>query len=175
MPKLITTETIASRIFFIRGQKIMLSLHLAALYGVETKVLVQAVKRNMERFPKDFMFQLTDQEFINLKSQIVTSSWGGVRRANPYAFTEQGVAMLSSVLRSKQAIQVNIEIMRTFTKIRHMISANDELRAEIEKLREQTDDRFQIVFEVLDQLLNPESDPKKEIGFTVKEQVEQYG
>jgi len=153
----------------------MLSLHLAELYGVETKVLVQAVKRNIGRFPPDFMFQLKDQEFINLKSQFVTSSWGGIRRANPYAFTEQGVAMLSSVLRSKQAIQVNIEIMRTFTKIRHMIAASDELKQELEMLREQTDERFQVVFEVLDQLLNPESGTKKEIGFTVKEQVKNYG
>jgi len=121
------------------------------------------------------MFQLTDKEYDNLKSQIVTSSWGGARRANPYAFSEQGVAMLSSVLRSKRAVQVNIEIMRTFTKIRYMISASDELKTEIEELRKQTDDRFQIVFEVLDQLLNPENKSKKEIGFTVKEQVERYG
>jgi hypothetical protein len=89
----------------------MLGPHLAELYGVETKVLIQAVKRNSERFPKDFMFQLTNQEFINLKSQIVTSSWGGIRRANPYAFTEQGVAMLSSVLRSRRAIEVNLQII----------------------------------------------------------------
>ncbi|MFO7558790.1 MAG: ORF6N domain-containing protein [Desulfobacterales bacterium] len=175
MSDIISTETIASRIFFIRGQKVMLSLHLAELYGVETKALIQAVKRNSERFPDDFMFQLTDQEFINLKSQIVTSSWGGIRRANPYAFTEQGVAMLSSVLRSKQAVQVNIEIMRTFTRIRNMISASDELKKEIDELRKQTDDRFQIVFDALDQLLNSESKSKKEIGFTVKEQIEQYG
>lgn len=175
MPEIVTAETISSRIFSIRGQKVMLSLHLAELYGVETKVLIQAVKRNRERFPKDFMFQLTNQEFINLKSQIVTSSWGGIRRANPYAFTEQGVAMLSSVLRSKQAIQVNIEIMRTFTKMRHLISASEELKQELEELRKQTDNRFQIVFQVLDELLNPERKPKKEIGFTVKEQIKQYG
>ena len=175
MSEIITTETITSRIFYIRGQKVMLSLHLAELYGVETIVLIQAVKRNIEQFPEDFMFQLTDQEFINLKSQIVTSSWGGIRRANPYAFTKQGVAMLSSVLRSKQAVQVNIEIMRTFTKIRHMISASKELKTEIEALREQTDEKFQIVFEVLDQLLNPENTTKKEIGFTVKEQVAEFG
>lgn len=175
MSKIITKEAIASRIYFIRGQKVMMSLHLAELYGVETKVSIQAVKRNSERFPKDFMFQLTNQEFTNLKSQIVTSSWGGIRRANPYAFTEQGVAMLSSVLRSKRAVQVNIQIMRTFIKIRHMISANEDLREEIEELRKQTDDRFQIVFEVLDQLLDSQNKPKKEIGFTVKEQMEQYG
>ena len=175
MTDIITTEAIASRIFLIRGQKVMLSLHLAELYGVETKVLVQAVKRNIGRFPPDFMFQLKDQEFINLKSQFVTSSWGGIRRANPYAFTEQGFAMLSSVLRSKQAIEVNIEIMRTFTKIRHMISAGDELKQEIENLRKQTDEKFQIVFQVIDQLLNPKSGTKKEIDFTVKEQVAGFG
>jgi hypothetical protein len=123
----------------------MLSLHLAELYDVEPKVLMQAVKRNSERFPNDFMFQLTNQEFINLKSQIVTSSWGGIHRANPYAFTEQGVAMLSSVLKSQQAVQVNIEIMRTFVKIRRMIKVNEEIKHEIAHLRKQIDERFQIV------------------------------
>ena len=97
----IPVELIKSKIYLIRGQKVMLSLHLAELYQVETRVLIQAVKRNRERFPEDFMFQLTDDEFVNLKSQIVISSWGGARRANPYAFTEQGVAMLSSILKSK--------------------------------------------------------------------------
>ena len=101
-------EKIEKLIFLVRGQKIMLSTHLAELYGVESSVLVQAVKRNIERFPEDFMFQLSDGEFENLKSQFVISSWGGMRRAKPYAFTEQGVAMLSSVLRSKRAVQVNI-------------------------------------------------------------------
>jgi len=112
----------------------MLSLHLSELYGVEPKVLVQAVKRNIERFPEDFMFKLTNQEVINLKSQIVTSSWGGIRRANPYAFTEQGVAMLSSVLRSKRAVQVNIQIMRAFVKLRQMLSTNAELSRKLEAL-----------------------------------------
>src|ERR1041385_1621144 len=111
---LVRVETVANRIFMIRGQKIMLSTDLAELYGVPPKVLIQAVKRNLERFPKDFMFQLSAEEFNNLKSQIVTSSWGGIRRARPYAFTEEGVAMLSSILRSKRAIQVNIAIMRAF-------------------------------------------------------------
>ena len=101
-------EKIEKLIFWVRGQKIMLSTHLAELYGVEPRVLVQAVKRNLDRFPEDFMFQLGDEEFDNLKSQFVISSWGGMRRANPYAFTEQGVAMLSSVLKSKRAVQVNI-------------------------------------------------------------------
>ena len=110
-PFVIPAERIESRIFLLHGHKVMLSMHLAELYGVEPRALVQAVKRNIERFPEDFMFQLSEVEFENLKSQIVTSSWGGLRRAAPYAFTEQGVAMLSSVLRSKRAVRVNVEIM----------------------------------------------------------------
>lgn len=108
----VAVERIESRIFFLRGQKVVLSTHLAELYQVEPRALVQAVKRNIKRFPSDFMFILSSQECENLKSQFVISSWGGLRRAAPYAFTEQGVAMLSSVLRSNRAIQVNIEIMR---------------------------------------------------------------
>ncbi len=113
---LLSEETIANKIYFIRNQKVMLDRDLAALYGIETKVLNQAVKRNMSRFPEDFMFQLTEIEFQNLKSQIVTSSWGGSRKL-PSAFTEHGVLMLSSVLKSDKAIQVNIQIMRIFTKV----------------------------------------------------------
>ena len=108
MKSLVPASRIEGTIYLLRGQKIMLSTDLATLYAVETKVLVQAVKRNIERFPEDFMFQLSKEEFSDLKSQIVTSSWGGIRRATPYAFTENGVAMLSSVLNSKRAIQVNI-------------------------------------------------------------------
>src|SRR3990167_7068879 len=122
MADIIPLETIEHRILLIRGQKVMLSTHLAELYGVEPRVLVQAVKRNIKRFPDDFMFQLSEKEFENLKSQFVTSSWGGLRRANPYAFTEQGVAMLYSVLRSKKAILVNIEIMRAFVRLRELIT-----------------------------------------------------
>ncbi len=117
----LAVERIESRIFFLRGQKVVLSTHLAELYQVEPRTLVQAVKRNIKRFPSDFMFILSSQECENLKSQFVISSWGGLRRAAPYAFTEQGVAMLSSVLRSTRAIQVNIEIMRTFARLRQMI------------------------------------------------------
>ena len=132
----VSVEAIASQIFLIRGQKVMLSPHLAELYEVEPRVLVQTVKRNIERFPEDFMFQLRDQEFANLKSQIVTSSWGGLRRAAPYAFTEQGVAMLSSVLRSDRAIQVNIEIMRTFVELRQMLASNKNLARSLRKTLE---------------------------------------
>src|SRR3972149_1103871 len=113
----IPMERIENRIYLLRGHKVMLSTDLAELYGVEPRVLVQAVKRNIERFPEDFMFQLTKLEFDNLKSQIVISTWGGLRRAAPYAFTEQGVAMLSSVLRSKRAVRANIEIMRAFVRL----------------------------------------------------------
>ena len=116
MTTTVPMERITRKIYLIRKQKVMLDMDLSELYGVETRILVQAVKRNIERFLSDFMFQLTDEEFNNLKSQIVISSWGGLRRAAPYAFTEQGVAMFSDVLRSKRAVKVNIEIMRTFVR-----------------------------------------------------------
>jgi len=119
MKESIPPEIIEKKIFLVRRQRVMLSSHLAELYEVEVRTLVQAVKRNIERFPEDFAFQLTDEEYKNLKSQIVISSWGGARRAHPYAFTEQGVAMLSSVLNSKRAIQVNIAIMRAIVRSPH--------------------------------------------------------
>jgi hypothetical protein len=164
MSDIVPVELISSKIFFIRGVKVLLDKDLAELYDVETRVLNQAVKRHIKRFPEDFMFQLTRAEFNNLKSQFVTSSWGGVRKL-PSAFTEQGVAMLSGILNSDRAIDVNIQIMRTFTKLRQMISANEELRREIDGLRQLTDERFQIVFETLDQLLSEEINPPKKIGF----------
>ena len=143
---LLSEETIANKIYFIRNQKVMLDRDLAILYGIETKVLNQAVKRNMSRFPEDFMFQLTEIEFQNLKSQIVTSSWGGMRRARPYAFTEQGVAMLSSVLNSERAIRVNIEIMRAFVALRKMLSSHIDLERKIADLEKKYDKQFRIVF-----------------------------
>lgn len=143
------TDSIEQLIYIIRGQKVMLSPHLAELYGVETRVLVQAVKRNNDRFPEDFMFQLGDEEFANLKSQIVISSWGGSRRAKPYAFTEQGVAMLSSVLRSKRAVQVNIEIMRTFVKLRQMLAAHKDLERKLIALEKKYDEQFKVVFDAI--------------------------
>ena len=145
----------------------MLSIHLAKLYGVEIRALIQAVKRNIERFPQDFMFQLTDNEFKNLKSQIVISSWGG-RRHPPYAFTEQGVAMLSSVLRSKKAIQVNIAIMRSFVKLRQFLSTHKELAHKLEELErriEKHDAEIQGVFEAMRELMAPLEHPKRRIGF----------
>jgi len=165
---------IESQILLIRGQKVMLDEDLAALYEVETKELNRAVKRNIERFPDDFMFQLTADEFANLrfqfgtsslKSQIDTSRWGG-RRYPPYAFTEQGVSMLSSVLRSSRAIQVNIAIMRTFVQLRQMLSSNTELSRKLVALEKNYDVKFKAIFEAIHQLMAP-ADPKKKrpIGF----------
>jgi len=163
---LVTDERIEGHIFLIRGQKLMLSPHLAELYAVEPRVLVQAVKRNQERFPPDFMFQLTEQEFANLKSQFVTSSWGGLRRATPYAFTEQGLAMLSSVLRSPRAVQVNIEIMRAFVRLRRMLGSNEELARRLAALERKYDSQFKTVFDAIRQLMAPQPPPKRQqIGF----------
>ncbi len=167
-------EKIEKLIFLVRGQKIMLSTHLAELYSVESRILVQAVKRNIERFPEDFMFQLSDGEFENLKSQFVISSWGGMRRAKPYAFTEQGIAMLSSVLRSKRAVQVNIEIMRSFVKLREMLATHKDLDRKLTKLERKYDDQFKVVFEAIRQLMAPPDKKVKKIGFTVKEKQKAY-
>ena len=149
----------------------MLDRDLAELYGVETKRLKEQVRRNIERFPDDFMFELSKSEFTNWRSQFATSNRDKIGlRHSPMAFTEQGVAMLSSVLRSKTAIQVNIQIMRAFTKMRQLIFDNAELRKEIENLRADVDGKFQVVFETLDQLLTIDSKPKK-IGFLKEEQA----
>jgi len=160
MTELVPVEVISSKIYLIRGIKVMLDRDLDELYEVETRVLNQAVKRNIKRFPKDFMFQLTKDEFKILKSQIVTSRWGGVRKL-PLAFTEQGIAMLSGILHGDRAIHVNIQIMRVFVKLRQWLIDNKDLRKELEELKQITDERFQIVFETLDQLLTVESKPKK--------------
>ncbi len=157
---------IEHKIYLIRGHKVMISTDLAVLYEVAPRVLVQAVKRNIERFPKDFMFQLTLSEFKILKSQFVTSSWGGLRRATPYAFTEQGVAMLSSVLRSKRAIQVNIAIMRAFVRLRQMLASNKDLARRLDELERKHDDQFRVVFDAIRELMAPTPEkPKERIGF----------
>jgi len=158
MSNLVPVEVIANKIFLIKGQKVMLSMDLAKLYGVEARVLMQAVKRNIERFPEDFMFQLSEEEFRNLKSQIVISSWGGARRARPYAFTEQGVAMLSSVLKSKRAVAVNISIMRVFSKLKQLALSHSELLRKVESLERkfgEHDKKIALIFEALKQLLEP--------------------
>lgn len=161
-----TMDTIEQLVLLVRGQKVLLSNHLAALYGAEPRVLVQAVKRNIDRFPADFMFQLTSDEFEHLKSQTVISSWGGPRRATPYAFTEQGVAMLSSVLRSRRAVQVNIEVMRTFVRLRRLLTAHAELARSLAALEDKYDAQFKIIFDVIRELMTPaEPKGKRPIGF----------
>jgi hypothetical protein len=162
---LVPTERIEKQILLLRGHKVMLSIDLAEMYGVEPRALVQAVKRNRERFPKDFMFQLSEEEFENLKSQIVTSSWGGLRRARPYAFTEQGVAMLSSVLNSTRAVHVNIAIMRTFVRLRGMIASNKELARRLVELEKKYDRQFKVVFDAIRELMAPTKTPVRRIGF----------
>ena len=169
MKSIVPIEVVEKKIYLIRGMKVMLSNDLANLYGVETRVLVQAIKRNIERFPDDFMFQLNPEEFLNLKSQIVISSWGGLRRAAPYAFTEHGIAMLSSVLNSRRAIDVNIHIIRAFVKLREMMTSHKDLARKLNELEKKYDSQFQIVFEAIRQLIEVEEKPKKRIGFVVKE------
>ena len=160
---------IEQAILVIRGHRVMLSSDLAMLYGVEPKVLVQAVKRNIERFPGDFMFQLTRDEWRNLKSQIVTSSWGGARRAPPYAFTEQGVAMLSSVLRGKRAVQVNVEIMRAFVRLRRILAENAGLARRLDELEKKYDVQFKVVFDAIRKLMQPPEPRKRRIGFVTED------
>ena len=161
-------------IYQIRGERVLLDRDLAQLYGVETKVLIQAVKRNPRRFPPDFMFQLSDKEFTNWRSQIVTSNSGakmGLRRP-PYAFTEQGVAMLSSVLRSSQAIEVNVQIMRTFVRLRRIIDSHVELADRLFDLEKRHEHKFQVVFDAIRELTKEDPVPKqRRIGFGRREET----
>jgi len=166
---LVAPASIESKVLLLRGQRVMLDADLAALYGVETKALTRAVGRNRERFPSDFMFQLASDEFEILRSQIVTSSgWGG-RRYLPYAFTEQGVAMLSSVLRSERAVQVNVEIMRAFVRLRELVASNVELARKMDELERKYDGQFKQVFAAIRQLMTPPNGPRPAIGFRGKE------
>jgi len=151
------------QIFVLRGHRVMLSTDIARLYGVEPRVLVQAVKRNIDRFPDDFMFQLTADELESLKSQIVISSWGGARTP-PYAFTEQGVAMLSGVLRSSRAVHVNIEIMRAFVRLREMLASHDEMSRKLDALEKKYDAQFKAVFDAIRRLMAPPVPAKRRIG-----------
>jgi len=164
----IVSSRIEESILRLRGQKVLLDSTLAGLYGVETRTLVQAVQRNRERFPADFMFQITNQEVAILRSQIVISSWGG-RRYLPFAFTEQGVAMLSSVLNSPQAIRVNIEIMRAFVRLREMISTNKELSRKLDELERKAathDKAIAGLITAIRELASPVSPaPRRRIGF----------
>jgi hypothetical protein len=172
-------ENIAQLVFFVRGEKVMFDADLARLYGVSTKALNQAFRRNKQRFPSDFVFQLSSAEYDNLKSQIVTPTVGGTnlrsqivtsslhggRRRPPYAFTEQGVAMLSSVLRSARAVEVNIAIMRTFVQLRRLMDTNRDLARKIEALEKKYDEQFATVFEAIKQLISPPEPPRRRIGF----------
>jgi hypothetical protein len=161
----VLTRHIEQAILVIRGHRVMLDADLAALYGVETGALVRAVKRNAYRFPEDFMFQLTSQEFEILRCQFgISSSWGG-RRHPPYAFTEQGVAMLSSVLRSKRAAQVNVEIMRAFVRLRRILADNAGLARRLDELEKKYDVQFKAVFDAIRGLMQPPEPKKKRIGF----------
>jgi len=165
MPKqIVLQEVIQSRILLIRGKKVMLDKDLAELYEVETKNLTRQVRRHQDRFPSDFLLLLTRQEVTNLKCQIGTSSWGGKRKL-PYTFTEHGILMLSSVLNSKRAIHVNIEIMRTFTKLREMAAGHKELRRKIEEMERKYDYQFKVVFKAIKELLAPPQKSKRPIGF----------
>lgn len=163
-------EHIEERIYVIRGQKVMLDTDLAVLYGIPTYRLNEQVKRNRRRFPEDFMFQLTDDEAESLTSQIAMSKKGrGGRRTYPYAFTEQGVAMLSSVLNSERAIEVNIAIMRAFVRLRSVLAAHKELARRLEALEKQTKQNFSVVFKLLAQIIADEEKPKRKIGFHTEE------
>ncbi len=164
---MIPDEVVINKIYLVRGYKVMLDEDLAELYAVETRRLNEQVKRNLDRFPDDFMFQVTQDEFENLKSQNATSSWGG-RRKLPFAFTEHGVLMLSSVLNSEQAIKVNIQIMRIFTKLREMLLTHKDILLKLEQIEHkllQHDDEIQIIFDHIKQLLNPAQPKRNPIGF----------
>ncbi|HPW64345.1 MAG TPA: ORF6N domain-containing protein [Cyclobacteriaceae bacterium] len=162
---LASTDFIATKILFLRDEKVLLDADLALLYGVETKVLKQAVRRNIDRFPPDFMFELTHEEFANLRSQFVTSSWGG-QRYPPFAFTEQGVAMLSGILNSPRAIETNIAIMRTFVALRKLMESNQDLATKIRQLERKYDQRFKLVFDTIQQLIKQEKEARP-IGFEI--------
>ena len=164
MNEVVPIKNLINKIIFLRGHKVMLDSDLAELYGVETKRLLEQVKRNIERFPADFMYQLTEKEFTFLRSQFATSKRGG-RRYPPYAFTEQGIAMLSSVLHSERAIKVNIAIMRAFVKLRELLLSNKELNQQLQEMEAKYDKQFKIVFEVLQQLMETPNKPRKDIGF----------
>jgi len=168
---LVLAARIERAIFLVRGERVMVDSDLATLYGVRTKALVQAVKRNAGRFPPDFVFQLGKEDLSGLRSQFVTSNKSlgrGGRRYPPFAFTEQGVAMLSSVLRSERAVKVNVEIMRTFVRLRRMLASHADLARKLAKLEERYDGKFRVVFEALRELMAPAPVPEKRpIGFRI--------
>jgi ORF6N domain len=175
--QIIPAVRILQSMYLLRGQKVMLSQDLASLYGVTVGALTQAVKRNANRFPNDFVYRLTADEFTNLKSQFVISSWGG-SRSRPFAFTEQGVAMLSSVLNSERAVKVNIAIMRAFVKLRETLETNHQLArkfSELEKRVGKHDDEIAAIIGAIRQLRTPPTKSHREIGFHVREKTARYG
>ena len=189
MKSVISADIIERKIYLIRGHKVMFDSDLAELYAVETGALNRAVKRNAGRFPEDFMFQLTAEEFAalrcqtgileqheNLRSQFVTlkAGRGKHRKYRPYAFTEQGVAMLSSVLNSKRAIEVNVQIMRTFVKLREMIASHKDLGKRLDELEKKYDRQFAVVFDAIRELMTPPYEDKRKIGFLAKESRAPY-
>lgn len=164
MDALAVGNELVSRIYLIRGHKVMLSHDLAELYGVETKRLTEQVMRNPERFPSDFMFQLTKSEWENLKSQNATSSWGGVRKL-PYAFTEHGAIMLASVLKSAQAVAASIVVVRAFVQMRTVLAAHVELARKLDEMEDRFEGQFQMVFDALRELMSPPAETREPIGF----------
>jgi hypothetical protein len=174
--RLVPQELVERKIIFLRGKKVMLDHDLAGLYRVKTKALKQAIKRNKHRFPEDFMFQVNKEEAQEiLRSQFVTLKRGQHYKYLPYAFTENGVAMLSSVLNSEQAIIVNIQIMRTFTRLREILATHEELRLKIEQMERKYDEQFRVVFDAIRQLVAPPARPWKKIGFLARELRVSYG
>jgi hypothetical protein len=171
---LMVQEVIEKKILLIRGQKVMLDFQLAELYGVETKALKRAVRRNIDRFPNDFVFVLTADEYAALRYHFGTLKRGEHTKYLPYAFTEQGVAMLSSVLKSKRAALVNIEIMRAFVRLREILGTHKDLARKLEELEKRYDERFRVVFEAIRQLMLPPEKPKRQIGFRVEERKVKY-
>jgi ORF6N domain len=176
MKSLITAQAIERKIYLIRGQKVMLDSDLADLYGVETFNLNKTVKRNIDRFPPDFMFQITKDEAESLifQSGMSKTSGRGGRRYLPYAFTEQGIAMLSTVLKSTRAVQVNIAIMRAFVKLREMIASNKELAKRLDELEKKYDAQFRVVFDAIRELMIPPDEDRRKIGFLAKERSVLY-
>lgn len=164
LPAHVSSERIVEAILWLRGQKVMLDVDLAWLYGVETGALNRAVKRNLDRFPEDFMFVLTDEEFRNLRCQFGISRWGGRRHA-PRAFTEQGVAMLSSVLHSRRAVRVNVEIMRAFVRLREILTGHTALARKLSALERKYDAQFKAVFDAIRELMRPPDPAGRPIGF----------
>jgi ORF6N domain-containing protein len=175
MSSLVPAETIERNILFIRGVKVMLDTDLAGLYNVAVKQIKRQVRRNQDRFPADFMFELSKEEYDALRRQFGTLKRGEHSKYLPYAFTEHGVAMLSSVLKSKRAVQVNIEIVRAFVRLREILATHKDLARKLEALEKRYDAQFKVVFDAIRQLMTPPEPNKRKIGFLVKERAARYG